>query len=1096
MYEMVYVGEERLVGEVIRLSGDTAYIQVYENTSGLAPGEPVEGSGGPLSVTLGPGVIGNIYDGIQRPLSQISTLLGAFIRRGVSVPSIPLDRKWRFKPLAKPGERVEPGTIVGEVEETPLIKNYVMIPPDMRGGVLTYIAPEGDYTVAETVAEVEAPGGRSPVSLMQRWPVRTPRPIRRRLDPVIPLMTGQRVLDVIFPMAKGGTGCIPGAFGTGKCVPPDTPVLLSDGTLRKIEDIFKESVNGVDIKGDEVTIKLQKPLIVVSFDGAQLREAVATHIYRGRTDSLVEIVTESGRRIVVTPTHKLYVFNGDSGLFEELCAAEVSVGDFLAMPRKVSLECGLQEIDLNALHMLRVTGPRELIRSAIRRAVSRAGSLKGLAALIGCRYDSLIRYWRGKNRVPLGVLRKLMNDALGEEIPQDIFVTGVRGRKAMRLPRQVDERLAEFLGLLLADGMLTDKTTKFFSSDGTLVERFKQLAIELFGLEAKYSMSRTVRGAVINSSALTKLLRLLGLPARREPRNAEAPPILMRSPDNVLSAFLRGYYLAEGTFSKGVVEIITASERMQSSLSYILTRLGVLYTVKRGEKGDYGSVIISGISELKKLYNWLATPEISHPKIEKIAEYISSANPNRLNKDAVPLSPALLSSAVKCVKTSLRKNGIQIHNYISYKELIGAQTFSKLVGLHPAELDAVVNLSVLSQALDHIFLDRVKSIKTLKEERIVYDLTVLTTHNFIGGEIPAILHNTVTLHQLAKWSDAKVILHIGCGERGNEEAEVLKEFPTLTDPYTNRPLMERTVLIANTSNMPVSAREASIYTGAAIAEYYRDMGYDVLLVADSTSRWAEALREISGRLEEMPAEEGYPSYLGSRLAEFYERAGRVEVIGRPERVGSLTIVGAVSPPGGDFTEPVTTNTLRFVRVFWALDPNLAYTRHYPAINWIMSYSAYVDTVREWWRNLAEDWYEARAKLYSILRREEELLELVRLLGPESLADEENLILDVARMVREGFLQQSAYDEVDSYCSPQKQYRMLKMFVEFYDMALDAIKRGVKIADIRALKVIPKMLRAKYSIRNDETEKFDEISSEMRGEIEALKAELPSQTVRG
>lgn len=564
MYEMVYAGEERLVGEVIRLSGDTAYIQVYENTSGLAPGEPVLGTGGPLSVTLGPGLIGSIYDGVQRPLDRISQKIGAFFRRGVSVPSVPLEKKWRFKPLVKAGERVEQGTVIGEVDETPLVKTLIMIPPLSPPGTLRFVAPEGDYTVEEPVAELETKRGLMTISMIHRWPVRTPRPIRRRLDPVVPLVTGQRVLDVIFPMAKGGTGCIPGAFGTGK---------------------------------------------------------------------------------------------------------------------------------------------------------------------------------------------------------------------------------------------------------------------------------------------------------------------------------------------------------------------------------------------------------------------------------------------------------------------------------------------------------------------------------------------TVILHQLAKWSDAKVILHIGCGERGNEEAEVLKEFPRLTDPYSNRPLMERTVLIANTSNMPVSAREASIYTGAAIAEYYRDMGYDVLLVADSTSRWAEALREISGRLEEMPAEEGYPSYLGSRLAEFYERAGRVEVLGKPERIGSLTIVGAVSPPGGDFTEPVTTNTLRFVRVFWGLDPNLAYSRHYPAVNWIMSYSAYVETVKEWWSRIAEDWYEARAELYGILRREEELLELVRLLGPEALADEENLILDVARMIREGFLQQSAYDEVDSYCSPQKQYRMLKMFVDFYKHALAAIKKGVSIEDIRALKVIPEMLRAKYAIRNEELSKFDELEKEIRSEIDSLMAEI-------
>jgi V/A-type H+-transporting ATPase subunit A len=363
-------------------------------------------------------------------------------------------------------------------------------------------------------------------------------------------------------------------------------------------------------------------------------------------------------------------------------------------------------------------------------------------------------------------------------------------------------------------------------------------------------------------------------------------------------------------------------------------------------------------------------------------------------------------------------------------------------------------------------------------------------HNFVGGEVPAILHNTVTLHQLAKWSDAKVILHIGCGERGNEEAEVLTEFPHLTDPYTGRPLMERTVLIANTSNMPVAAREASIYTGAAIAEFYRDMGYDVLLVADSTSRWAEALREISGRLEEMPAEEGYPSYLASRLAEFYERAGRVEVIGKPERIGSLTIVGAVSPPGGDFTEPVTTHTLRFVRTFWALDPNLAYTRHYPAINWMMSYSGYVETVRSWWAsNVAPDWYELRSYVYRLLRREEELLELVRLLGPESLADEEKLILDVGRMIREGFLQQSAFDQIDSYCSTRKQYLMLRLFVTFHKLAEEALSRGVPLVKIRQLPIITKLMRVKAEVPNEEADRLLKLEEEIRSVMSALKPEI-------
>jgi len=279
------------------------------------------------------------------------------------------------------------------------------------------------------------------------------------------------------------------------------------------------------------------------------------------------------------------------------------------------------------------------------------------------------------------------------------------------------------------------------------------------------------------------------------------------------------------------------------------------------------------------------------------------------------------------------------------------------------------------------------------------------------------------------------VIYIGCGERGNEMTEVLVRFPELKDPYSGRPLMERTVLIANTSNMPVAAREASIYTGVTIAEYYRDQGYDVVLVADSTSRWAEALREVSGRLEEMPAEEGFPPYLASRLAEFYERAGRVKALGTPERMGSVTIIGAVSPSGADFTEPVTMNTLRFIKVFWALDTKLAYSRHYPAINWVQSYSGYVEQVKHWWiENVDRQWYEKRSLAYEVLLREDALREIVRLLGPEALPDSEKLILDVARIIKEGFLQQNAFDEIDAYCSPLKQVKLLDLLLTFYKNA--------------------------------------------------------------
>jgi len=564
MYETVYVGDERLIGEIIKLTGDVAFIQVYENTSGLKPGEPVEATGSPLSVSLGPGMLGSIYDGVQRPLDVLGHVAGGFIKRGIKADPLPLNKKWLFKPLVKKGDEVGPGDIIGEVPETPLVTSKIMLPPDAKPGKLSYIAPESEYTVEEVIAEVETKDGTQKVKLYHRWPVRKARPFKQRLDPEVPTITGQRVLDTFFPLSKGGTACIPGAFGTGK---------------------------------------------------------------------------------------------------------------------------------------------------------------------------------------------------------------------------------------------------------------------------------------------------------------------------------------------------------------------------------------------------------------------------------------------------------------------------------------------------------------------------------------------TVTLHQLAKWSDTRVIFHVGCGERGNEESEVLTEFPHLKDPATGRPLMERTVLIANTSNMPVAAREASIYTGVTMAEYFRDMGYDVLLVADSTSRWAEALREISGRLEEMPAEEGYPSYLASRLAEFYERAGRVVTLGNPSRIGSVSLVGAVSPPGGDFTEPVTTHTMRFIRTFWALDANLAYTRHYPAINWITSYSAYVETVRKWWaENISVDWYELRYQAYRLLQREADLLEIVRLLGPEAIPDEEKLVLDVARMIREGFLQQSAYDEVDAYCPPKKQVMLLNLFVKFHRLAEEALRRGVALKEIRSMAIIPRLIRAKYEIPNDRLELIEQLERSMEEAFAGLKAE--------
>ena len=561
MYETVSVGEANLIGEIIRLTGDVAFIQVYESTSGLKPGEPVVGTGNQLSVLLGPGIMGQIYDGIQRPLREISKKSGSFITRGIKTTPVDMTKKFKFTPTVKVGDEVEAGSVLGEVQETQLTLHSIMVPPNHQGGKITNIVSEGEYDLETEVATTEKDGKKIPLKMYHYWPVRKPRPYTSRSDPNIPLITGQRVIDTFFPMAKGGTGSIPGAFGTGK---------------------------------------------------------------------------------------------------------------------------------------------------------------------------------------------------------------------------------------------------------------------------------------------------------------------------------------------------------------------------------------------------------------------------------------------------------------------------------------------------------------------------------------------TVTLHQIAKWADSQVVVYIGCGERGNEMTEVLIEFPELKDPHTGRPLMERTILVANTSNMPVAAREASIYTGVTIAEYYRDMGKDVVLVADSTSRWAEALREMSGRLEEMPAEEGYPSYLASRLAEFYERAGRVHALGSPERHGSVTLIGAVSPSGGDFTEPVTTHTIRFIKTFWALDARLAYSRHYPSINWMNSYSGYLSDVEKWWKsNVNEDWLNLRNEAYVVLQREDTLKEIVRLLGPEALPDDEKLILEVARMIKIGFLQQNSFDKVDTYCSPEKQFKLLKLLVEFYKSGQRALKENASLADIRALPIISNLLKARMDVPDDQLEQLDQLSHNMNEQFKNI-----------
>ncbi|HKM76530.1 MAG TPA: V-type ATP synthase subunit A [Candidatus Bathyarchaeia archaeon] len=565
MYELVKVGGIGLIGEIIRVEGDTATIQVYEETTGIKPGEVVERTGNPLSVELGPGLVNQFFDGTQRPLRVLLEKGGAFIRRGVSATPLDRTKKWEFSPLLKKGDKITGGDILGEVPETVLVKHRILVPP-LISGTLKSIVSAGSYTLDDPIAEVETSKGIAKLYLMHSWPVRIPRPSREKVPSDTPLITGQRIIDFFFPIAKGGTAAIPGDFGTGK---------------------------------------------------------------------------------------------------------------------------------------------------------------------------------------------------------------------------------------------------------------------------------------------------------------------------------------------------------------------------------------------------------------------------------------------------------------------------------------------------------------------------------------------TITQHQLAKWADADVIVYVGCGERGNEMTEVLETFPELKDPRSGQPLMERTLLVANTSNMPIAAREASMYTGVTIAEYFRDMGFDVALMADSTSRWAEALREVSGRLEEMPGEEGYPAYLASRLADIYERAGRVKVIGTdPNKLGSVSVVGAVSPSGGDFSEPVTQNTLRIVKVFWALSKALAERRHFPAIDWLTSYSLYLESLEKWYRaEIGPEWSNLRKEGMALLQRDEELREIVMLVGPDALSESQRVVLEAAKMIKEDFLIQSALHPVDSYCSPEKTFRMISLIMKFHEKMRQSVDKGVPLQ--RALEIPVKDEIARAKIHPSET--FDafanDLENKMEEQFQALSKEL-------
>ncbi len=751
MYDVVRVGELGLVGEIIRLVGETCTVQVYEDTTGLRPGDKVENTGQALSVELGPGLLKSIYDGIQRPLDVLKQNLGDFITRGFV--AAPLDEKktWEFTAMAKVGDEVTSGAILGTVQETPLILHKIMVPPGVRGTVTAL--KSGSYTIRDPIGSLKTATGTQPLTLTQKWVVRIPRPVSQKLAPTIPLITGQRVIDTFFPVAKGGTAAIPGPFGSGKCVAGDTPVLLGDGSVVPIEELHAAVSRHAErsVEGSDEWLRLKTPLELFSLVGDRMVKSRTRTFYKGKSDTLVRVTTRTGRSVRVTPVHRLFTFGAD-GTLRETMARDLKPGDYVASVRQVP---------------------------AIRK-------------------DCEIR-------VDLPPLQR-------------------RG-KAIRIPAIMSVEFAEFLGLFVAEGYVRGAGTVVFThSEEALLDRFQILARDLFGLEGKVErQAKKTPNVLLHSRLLVDLLDQLG--TGRLSGEKRIPAAVQSSSNPVLAGFLRGYYVGDGGFSGREVEVCTHSPKLQTDLVYPLSRFGVISSLAhRWVDGEqYFRIFVRGVPNLSRL---LVALDSDAPRVAAIRQYVTAQKSTWSAPDVVPLTPGVIESIYRAHYryAALLSDGIEIHNYIGNGERMTTTTFRTFMAssrdktaVSPADATA----SRLLHLLDYLYCDEVLEVTEEKDGPFdVYDVSVPEFgSNFVGGYGGLLLHNTVTQQQLAKWADSDIVVYVGCGERGNEMTEVLATFPSLTDPKSGRPLMERTILIANTSNMPVAAREASVYTGITIAEY-------------------------------------------------------------------------------------------------------------------------------------------------------------------------------------------------------------------------------------------------------------------------------------
>ncbi|MBN1800414.1 MAG: hypothetical protein JW891_02855 [Candidatus Lokiarchaeota archaeon] len=1117
LHNMIEVVEHKIIGEVIQIYSDHIIAQCFENTNQLRLNNKVIDLREPISMELGPGLLSNIFDGIQRPLEKIYSNLdkSGFLERGTKIPSLSRTKKWRFVPTKSKNDKVNEGDIIGIVQETTLIQHKIMVPPGVSG-TLSFIIEEGDYTVIDDIYTIKNSKQELTFGMLQKWPIYKNRPFKESKKSKEPLITGLRVIDLLFPLAKGGTVAVPGGFGTGKCVSPDTPILLSNGLRKNIKELFdsyKKKNGKIEFKTkEESLIKIESNLEVLSLNSTSFKKKSATHIYKGKTDKIITIKTRTGRSLKLTPIHKLHIFNGIE--IVKKTANEIEIGDYIIVPRKITIpgeDFFFNAYDIDDSLLIVEDKPLKEVKKIIITLQEKYG-IQELAKELNVSVSELNNYKNGLKEPPLKFVKDIINISKSQEIPINLLKAEHQS-EPFYLPKKLTKEMAEWLGLFIADGHIKGKYDGiyFYNTSNQILTRFKELTQKVFGFNTKFGQDSEDRTPFmfLRNTAFKKFLYWLGIPKKNKTHEVKIPDCILKSSEKILIHFLNGYFAGDGWFSKYTVGFSTASKKLHSDLTYLLSRLGILYRVSE-KKNSFYIELEGKLSE--NLGNLLKKSNVYvYEKLIPLFNYCDQNIKHFDGLEDIPLDISILKNLKTQGKDHLGHDifkkhlGIRIDNYINQKQKPSLTTLRKIYDLieefgQNNDINLRKHLHHIISLNENLFFDQVREKEEQTKKTNVYDLTIEDYHNFIGGEQPIVLHNTVIQQSLAKWSDADIIIYCGVGERGNEIADVLHQFRKIIDPKSGRPLLERIVIIANTSNMPVSAREASMFSGVTIGEYYRDMGYNVAVLADSTSRWAEALREISGLLEEMPAEEGYPAYLPSKLSSFYERAGIVLTLGDSDdgthnRIGSVSIIGSVSPPSGDFSEPVTATTKRFVQAFWALDASLAYSKHYPAINWLNSYSNYPDYIFEWWKERDVYWEElkditwnnCRIQVNQLLSKESELKNITQLIGKENLPEDQQLIIFIAELIRNSFLIQSAFDNIDCFTQVEKLICHIKLILLLYKESIELLNKGFIIEDITKLNVINDILRISQSIANDQYEKIIDIKNKLLKEINQMKS---------